>query len=269
MGFNDLTLDLAEQAALEQLAAAVRRPGYRPVPGKPPGPDQVLENLDSDPQIPDEPVAESPASRRQLIEALKDSSDTPAACFGRGNEFCRSHPQEGRPEEGVSTFGHVHELAKMADWLHDVTGGLSRAETRDWLRDLLHLPGEDGTRLEEQKATITKDTLSPYQMWSFHEDDKAPFTDLEPRRAELLNRLGLGYVTDPTTELIRWTHTLPSDSKACQPTAWDADMGNPWWRPTGKTEPLDGSGGDRGFPEVVHPPIGPEHLETSIAEPEI
>ncbi len=269
MGFNDLTLDSAEQAALEQLVTAVRQPDYRPVPGGPPAPNQVLENLDNDPQIPDEPAAEPPASRRQLIKALKNSSDTPAVCLSRGNEFCWSHPREGRPEEGVSTLGHVHELTKVADWLHDATGGLSRAETRDWLRDLVNLPGDEGARLVEQKAAITKDTLSPYQMWSFHEDDKAPFTDLEPRRAELLNRLGLGFVIDPTAELTLWTHTLPSDSKACRPTAWDADMGNPWWRPTGKTEPLDGSGRDRGFPEVVHAPIGPEHLVTSIAEPEI
>ena len=267
MGFKDLDLDANERSVLEQLQAAVRQPDYRPAPDVPPAPDQVFENLDADPQVPDEPATESPASRRQLLKALAGASDA-QSCLSRGNSFCWSHTQEGRPEERTSLFGHVHDLAKLADWLHDATGGLSRAETRDWLRDLVNLPGDEETRLEAQRTAITKGTLSPYPMWSFHEKGRAPFAELEPRRAELLNRLGLGHLTEPMVELVYWTHAPANGSEARQPCAWDAGLANPWWRPSGRSEPLDGQGSDRGFPEVVHDPVGPEHLETAIAEPE-
>lgn len=270
MPFKILTLAPTDQALLDRFVAAVRLPDYRPIPGGSTAPDQVFDNIDRDPQIPDEEVAGRPASRRKLLAALgatEDDSEAGLVASGRG--FCFSQLQQGIRKYDVTVLGHVHDLAKLADWLHDSSSGLTRAETRTWLRDLLRMPGDENARLDEQKTSMTKDSLSPYQMWSFTTDDeREPFTALEPRRPLLLNRLGLGHLAEPVAELVVWSHTLPDDVTAHQPTAWDAGLENPWWRPTGRTEPLDGSGAKNGFPEALHEPIGPRHLATPITEVE-
>ena len=62
MPFKDLTLAPTDQALLDRFAAVVRLPDYRPIPGGPTAPDQVFDNIDRDPQIPDEEGAGRPAS---------------------------------------------------------------------------------------------------------------------------------------------------------------------------------------------------------------
>jgi len=271
MPFKDLTLAPADQTLLDRFAAAVRLPDYRPVPGGPAAPDQVFDNIDRDPQIPDEADAGRPASRRDLLETLGGTEDdSEAGLIARGKSLCYSQVQKGTRKDDVTVLGHVHELDKLAGWLHDSASVLSLAETKTFLRDLLRMPGDESARLEEQKTSLAKNTLTRYQLWSFSTGDgREPFVALEPRRPLLLNRLGLGHLlADPMVELVVWSHTLPDGVPAHQPTAWDAGLENPWWRPTGRTEPLDGSGKESGFPEVIHNPIGPQDLATPITEVE-
>jgi hypothetical protein len=266
MGFDALHLSADEQPLLDALRASIRWPSYRPKPRGPTSPDQIYDNLDGDPQVPDEPAPGGPASRRELIAALRPAADAGAdACFSRAREFCWTHQQEGENAD-EAPLGHVHDLAALADWLHGPASGLSRRETLNWLRDLVRLPGTAERRLEEQRAALATATLARYQMWSVHpEKGTESFADLATKRIELINRLGLGHLDDPRFELVYWMHDLGGIA-AHRPTSWDADLTSPWWRPTGRTEPLDGSGSARGLPEVVHSPIQSGHLATPISE---
>ena len=265
MGFDALHLYADEQPLLDALRASIRWPSYHPMPGGPAAPDQIYDNLDGDPQIPDEPASGVPASRRELITALSPAAGTDAdACFSRARQFCWAHQQEGETAD-KAPLGHVHNLAALADWLHSPTSGLSQRETLNWLRDLIRLPGTADWRLEEQRAALSAATLARYQMWSVHpDDDVESFANLAAERTELVNRLGLGHLEDPRLELVYWMHDL-GEVAAHRPTSWDADLTSPWWRPTGRTEPLDGSGSARGLPEVVHSPIQAGHLTTPIS----
>jgi hypothetical protein len=78
-------------------------------------------------------------------------------------------------------------------------------------------------------------------------------------RDQVVTRLGLGAYNQPGKELVRWSFRLPPEVRAYTPTAWDADVGNPYWRSGGRTWPLrPGCGG--GFAEVVHEPCSASTL---------
>ncbi|HZF07894.1 MAG TPA: hypothetical protein VFE33_03800 [Thermoanaerobaculia bacterium] len=263
MSFSDLNLDPADQALVDELKAAVRRPEYHLVP------DQAFENLESDPQIPDEPVAGSPASRREFVNHLRaNAQDRSEGCLLHGRAFCRAHQRRGQETGNGMILGHVQELSKLADWLHDAREDLSPKQVQDLLRDLVSSKADPAVRLQEQREKSQKPTLTRYQMWSFLTDDgRRPFQAISPRRAELLNFLGLGSIP-PEAEVVYWTHSLPAGMAAQRPTVWDTDLDNPYWRPTGRTEPLDGSGSTNGFPEVVHPSVGVADLIDPIGSAE-
>jgi hypothetical protein len=167
---------------------------------------------------------------------------------------------------GGSPLGHVHELVKLADWLRDPDSALSASEKLDELRDLIRRSGDADRDLERQRKALATDKLARYQMWSFLvEDDPDAFTALAADRIRLVERLGLGHLKDPRLELVYWMHELGA-TPAFRPTVWDADLDNPYWRPTGRTEPLDGSGSAAGLPEVVHSPIEGGDLTNPISE---
>jgi hypothetical protein len=266
MAFNSLQLTADEQRALGELKSSIRRPSYHPKPGGTAAPDQIYDNLDSDPQVPDEPSPGRPAARRRLIVALlPDAGGEAARYFSRASEFCQAHQQEGQPAK-QPLLGHVADLGKLADWLQAQGSGLSRQETLDGLRDLVRLPGEAAERLAEQRKTLGAGTLARYQMWSVQAADGAEsFAELAAKRREVVNRLGLGHFEDPRIELVYWMHDL-GPVVAHRPTCWDAGLTFPWRRPTGRTEPLDGSGSAAGLPEVVHAPIEAASLTAPISE---
>ena len=162
----------------------------------------------------------------------------------------------------------MHDLGKLADWLHDPTTSLSRAEVLTWLRDLLRHGGDEPSHLARQRRELPRKALARWQQWSFLADDATadPLDAVGPRRDEAVNRLGLGHLIDPGLEFMRRAHRLPDGSAAHRPTAWDAELDFPWWRPTGRSEPLDGSGSANGLPEAVHEPVGPESLVRPITK---
>lgn len=268
MSFATLTLPAEHQSLLSDLKTALEQPGYRhPVNGGTPQPDQVFENVDSDPQIPDTASSATLASRQGLLDTLVAHGPSTLDEFREHFiRFCRGQARQGAVVDAARTrrLGHVHQLDRLAAWLRDPASPLGVGETRAWLRDLVRTPGTALDRLALQQAAIAKDTLSPHDQWSFLDDaDDDPFKSLPKRRPDVVNRLGLGHVVDPTIELVGWTHHLPPDITPHRPTAWDATL-FPCGRPHGRTEPLDGSGGYNGLAEVVHRPIGADHLATPI-----
>lgn len=273
MAFEHLGLVRTQLTLLGRFRRAIRAQSSRSGEGTSGARDRVFVNLDRDPQIPDRPAAGAPASRLELVETLhRAGTQDLAELKAEGTRFCRGNRLRGA-ELPCPELGHVHTLDALADWLYGAEEELSIDETKAWLRDLARLPLDETACLEVQKSEIggrleasERTGLSPHVVWSFFEDgDSRPFSRLRPRRSELINRLGLGHLEDSAAnELLFWTHRLPAGRVARRPTAWDAGLRNPWWRPTGRTEPLDGSGADDGLPEAVHDPVGVAELVTPI-----
>lgn len=105
-------------------------------------------------------------------------------------------------------------------------------------RDLLAAIDDAGT---------DKDARLQYRQHCWNHGLEAPTDSKASRRrlghvmpmAKLASRLG-------TTNREMTTPQIAANLRSlARPTAWDADL-TPWWRPSGRTEPLDGSGSANG-----------------------
>jgi len=235
-----------------ELRTSLRRADYKPEP------DQVYEDLDSDPLVPDTPAPRRPASRLALLdELLKVGGDLKAAA----NTFCHKHKMKG-PEDKrapAHTLGRVWSFRELSDLLQSQVGGVGSAKSADLLRKTIELAS-----LEDQEEAFADlwfgDERKP--MWSFYDPDSPhnPLGNLTGGRAATVDRLGLGeyHYKGPDEELVQWGHRLPDGGKAMRPTAWDGGAKRPYWRPGGRTHPLGTTGrfkSDGGLPEVVHAPV--------------
>jgi hypothetical protein len=236
--------------------------------------DQVYKNLDSDTLVPDTPPPSRPASRADLLDGLLRRKPDPNGDLKTvADEFCHSQKMEG-PEDPEST-GHV----------------LGRVWTFDGLNKLYQKSGRAGSRrrpgtldriisrasLRDQQDALGDMRLAPPHvdaMWSFYDpsarDD--PLRNLPANRAGAVDILGLGKYHSSKERLVQWGHRLPGGHKAKKPTAWDAGVGDPHWRPGGRTRPLSANGGGTGAfsaadgrPEVVHAAVTGRDLAVKIS----
>lgn len=246
--------DLADQ--IDRLRQLLRQPDYSANPG------QVFDNLDADPQIPDQSAGPQ-GSRQGLLDALPGDPSTARVA---GRDYSRAHQREGSPAPSGLVLGHVRELDRLVTALYHPGVGLTRAQIRSELLDLMRARPA-ATALADQSRRLAFERLSSYQMWSFYCDHgELPPGPMALRRSQVIDRLGLGHLQTTTDVLVFFTHRLPGGVKAHRPTAWDGELANPCWRPTGRSEPLSGGGSARGFPEVVHLPIRGSDLESPMVE---
>jgi hypothetical protein len=117
--------------------------------------------------------------------------------------------------------------------------------------------------MEQQKVLLAGRNLSKYNMWSFYQTahPDLPFTSVTRTYDELKRRLGLGLMSDPNAEAMYWAHRLESEQTAHSTTAFDA-ADYPFYRPGGRTRPLDGA--SDGLPEAIHVPVDGAQLAESI-----
>lgn len=279
MGFDELATDPDLAPRIERLKKALEVPGYRLPGGASEAPDQIFENVDLDPLIPDHAEAEGPAARDQLLEALEDA-ETDVILIESFLRFCYSHGQEGPMVEPPAELGHVRSLAKLADWLSR-DSPLDAREVASRLRDAVRLAEQQG-QSEPGAASLRRASerhqkllarflgnraMSPFPMWSFlgileaegpPDGHDSVGSVLDSGAENAIRRLGLGHLLD-VDEVVGWGHRLPADQEIHRPTAWDA-ADNPHWRPGGTTHPLDGAEPNRGLLEGVHEPIEAKDL---------
>lgn len=219
----------------------------------------MYANLDQDELIPDRGSDRPPASREELLDALREASESVEVRF---LSFSRAHQKEG-PSKPTSRLGHVVSLEKLAGWLEEsCSGSMEGDEIESLLRDLARLKGTTAAVLTQQRSRIRAlDTgvLARHQMWSFLADEDGPYFE---SREEAITRLGLGEFATGTPEILVFYHQADD----CHgPTGWDAEK-NPHWRPGGKTKPLDRLDTSDGLFEVVHSPVSESALVAPIRE---
>lgn len=119
--------------------------------------------------------------------------------------------------------------------------------------------------LSQQRLLLADRRLRQYMMWSFHQEEflDAPFSGVDTTCTELRRRLGLGQFVASAAKVLYWAHRLRPNQIAHRPTAFDA-ADNPYFRPGGRTRPLDGAGD--GMPEVVHDPVSGDQLVEPITQ---
>lgn len=262
MGFKNLELDQKNSRNLRELREAVRIPSYKPVPEADPEPEQVYLNLDHDELIPDQKTPDSlPASRRELLDSLLSRREIGA--LDAFQQFCWSHQQEG-PDEEFARLGHVIPLERLAGWISEsCSSSMNKRQIESLIRDLSNRVDDLEEALSEQKrrlASLHVQQITAYQMWSFEAGTEQ--ADQIESRSEAIDRLGLGQLEGSTAEVVIWHH---GSEEQHQPTAWDAEK-NPYWRPGGRTKPLSSGDTEDGFPECVHPPVGPDSFRSPIRE---
>lgn len=267
MPFEDFAETPERQTIVEDIRRTTSNPDYTL------NQYQTFDNMDSDPQLDHLPAAD-PASRSSLIDLLEDEAPTDDdERLDHISDFCHTHNQRGEPATAVSsaTLGHVNNIANLAERAWSPTGptaGLTVEQTRNRIRDLVRISNPT-ERLARQKQFFGSTPLSLYDMWAFHDEHHAvPFETFTDSREAAVVRLGLGHYDNTGDELVRWTHSLPSNINPFKPTAWDADADNVNWRPGGKTYPLRPDFGD-GLSEVVHDRISAREFVTSATPLEV
>lgn len=223
---------------------------------------QTFDNMDSDPQLDRLPAAD-PASRSSLIDLLEDKAPTDdAERLVHIFKFCHDHNQRGEPANAVNsaTLGHVNNVTNLVH-LISAPASYTPEQVLARIRQLVRI-SDPAQCLALQKQNLGSDSLSPYQMWAFNDEEHAaPFETFTDSREATVVRLGLGHYDNTNDELVRWTHLLPSNINPFNPTAWDADANNVYWRPGGETHPLRPGFGD-GLSEVVHDSISAQDFVT-------
>ena len=230
---------------------------------------QVFANMDSDALIPDN-TGTRPATRLDLIRYLTPTSPI----VDSTSDFCHSHQQEGPHDTTAqgTELGCVRKLQYVADRVV-AKRSVSRAEAEAALRSSMtianpaaRLADQQGSLRSPNPATGTQEpfSLSRYQLWAFYDQvGQSPSVSIGAARAGAVDRLGLGEFRATTDELLYWEHRLPPDKTAHQPTAWDADAENVYWRPGGRTFPLSGNAA-LGVHEVVHDSVTTDDLVTPM-----
>ena len=246
-----------------QLQVALRQPTYGI------NADQIFDNLDADPEVPALPTPGWPASRLELLTILLGAGNPadPQECLGITAKFCLRHLKEGREVKGMPgrVFGRVQAFESLVSSVHDCNSGQTLEQVRANLRAMIQ-DASPKERFPRQRFGLAGKPLSKRQMWAFSPASAAdPFAEIGPTRSEAVNRLGLGqYAADRSEPLVRWCHELPNAQRALAPTAWDSGVapGSVYWRPGGRTRPLDGK--KPGLPEVIHDPVTGGNLVTAI-----
>lgn len=263
MPFEDFAETPERQTIVEDIRRTTSNPDYTL------NQYQTFDNMDSDPQLDHLPAAD-PASRSSLIDLLEDEAPTDdSERLDHILAFCHTHNQRGEPANAVNsaTLGHVNNIANLADrvWTSD---GVTLEQARARIRQLVRI-SDPAQRLASQKQSLGSTLLSPYQMWAFYDEEHAaPFDTFTDSREATVVRLGLGHYDNTDHELVQWTHRLPSNINPFEPTAWDADARNVYWRPGGKTHPLRSGFGD-GLSEVVHESISAQDFVTPAGPLEV
>jgi len=263
MSFQD-----AEDAAptLDGIAAllcnALEKPGYTS------NPNQIYDNMDSDPLIGPLPEPGKPASRSELLQRVSPHKADPAGIPKEAVKFCRANLRQGPvfPASAAASLVHVHRRQALVNAIVQSPTPMRRSRAEALVNDLLGGGIDEAAKLAKQKASLADKTLSLYQLWCYPAaDPRKPFDEIGSTRAEAVNTLGLGGFADDTSEvLVRWAHAAPAAIKVCRPTAWDAGADNVYWRPGGYTYKLDSAG--NGVQELIHDKITGENLIAPIEE---
>ena len=256
MGFANASNTPSQQAIVAALQTALR--------------PQVFANMDSDPLIPDS-TGTRPATRLDLIRSLTPASEI----VDDTSDFCHSHQQEGPHDTTAqgTELGCVRKLQYVADRVV-AKRSVSQADAEAALRSSMTI-ANPAARLADLRASLRAPNpatgaqepfpLSRYQLWAFYDQaGESPSVSVGSARADAVDRLGLGEFQATTDELLYWEHRLPPDKTAHQPTAWDADAENVYWRPGGRTFPLSGNAA-LGLHEVVHDSVTADDLVTPMS----
>ncbi len=217
--------------------------------------DQATANLAGDPLL----------STAHKFELAAEICRAPAAstddCRDKALAYCDAHPRLGPrlSEPGRFVFGHVMTRKKLRDRfasLADPTLPITRAMDDLMLDEFLR---QD---LGDQRADLANAALSHYQMWSFIGPiaEKQPYDGLGTLGSDLRRRLGLGFYP-PRTEFVYCGLDLAAGPSVQPPTTFDSRL-NRYFRPGGKTHPLDGA--VDGLKEVVHLPVSGYHLRLPL-----
>jgi len=234
---------------------------------------EVFANMDSDPLIPDT-AGTKPATRLDLIRSLSSGMST-LQVVGSTSDFCHKHQQEGLndPTAQGTELGCVRKLDYVADRVV-ANLSVSEAESKAALRRSMR-KANPAVRLARQQnclrapnettGIIEPFSLSEHQLWAFYDQPgRSPSLTIGTKRVGAVDRLGLGDFQGTSEELVYWEHRLPPGKAAHQPTAWDADAKNLYWRPRGKTYPLSGDTA-LGLHEVVHDSVTADDLVTPMS----
>ena len=223
---------------------------------------QVYQNLDSDPDVTDD-------QRALLLDfLLQEKPITGRAALDSLCQFCYQPDNQlsGAPELAAQSaaLGHVKPRTAWQRYIESSHGSSARGFATRRRRSAA-MSVDDLLRLsvDQQKMLLAGRSLSRCNMWSFYQPahPDSPLTNMTRTYDELKRRLGIGLMNDQNAEAVYWAHRLEPAQTAHRTTALDA-ADYPFYRPGGRTQPLDGA--NDGLPEVVHVPVDGAQLAEPI-----
>jgi hypothetical protein len=231
--------------------------------------DRMFHNLLAESQF----TAADIAELLGLLAALAaQGASTDEACQ-RLRGFCAQaaggerRTLRGRPAQtGRGPLGRVMSLASFARLLVHAGAHTDLEEAQIAIRAML------GARPEDYSIDWRRYPLGRHAMWgTFDEAGGAPFGEVLPSAADLLERLGLEPRRDGDLLLVL-EYRLPAEVTPRVPSFCDAYVGagwNAWFRVSahearfGRTRPV-GAREARGAPEVIHGAITAAALEAPL-----